>query len=154
MDKGRCKFNNGTFHNDVCDAGIRYRDVVTEPDRQEGIAWRYPCTDLVRIGTDKRHSAPSASQLAEYAKRGTCPKYAEPTDDEIAAHEAEVETHMQKFRLTLPLISKAKKEHKGTDWKGVETCPACGGRLHMTHSAYNGHVWGQCETEGCLNWME
>lgn len=154
MQKGRCKFNNGTFHNEVCDAGVAYREVVTEPDRREGIAWRYPCTDLVRLGRDKGHGGPSPSQLAEYAKRGTCPKYQDPTDEEIAERDARIKERHDRFMLTLPLISKVKRKHRGENWKGVETCPACGGRLHMTHSAYNGHVWGRCETEDCLSWIE
>lgn len=40
------------------------------------------------------------------------------------------------------------------DRRGVVTCPACKGRLHLTQSAYNGHVYGQCETKGCISWME
>ena len=36
----------------------------------------------------------------------------------------------------------------------VIECPACKGRLHLSQAAYNGHVWGKCETEGCVSWME
>ena len=37
---------------------------------------------------------------------------------------------------------------------GVIECPICKGRLHLSQAAYNGHVWGKCETAGCANWME
>lgn len=36
----------------------------------------------------------------------------------------------------------------------VIECPVCKGRLHLSQSAYNGHVHGKCETEGCVSWME
>jgi hypothetical protein len=58
------------------------------------------------------------------------------------------------MRLTFPLISEVKRNHKGKNWQGVVTCPVCKGRLRLSHAAYNGHVWGQCETEGCVSWME
>jgi hypothetical protein len=38
--------------------------------------------------------------------------------------------------------------------EGVIPCPACAGRLHWTRAESNGHVWGQCETDGCLSWMQ
>lgn len=40
------------------------------------------------------------------------------------------------------------------DRNEVIECPLCKGNLHMYQSAYNGHVHGQCETKGCLCWME
>ncbi len=36
----------------------------------------------------------------------------------------------------------------------IVPCPACGGRLHLRQSAYNGHVHGDCETAGCASWLE
>lgn len=44
--------------------------------------------------------------------------------------------------------------YKGKSWAGVDECPVCKGKLYMSHAAYNGHVHGQCETKGCLSWME
>jgi len=146
MKAGTCKYFTGTFHNTHCQAGVCYHDVTTEPNKLQGQALRIPC-----------HSIPimcSPAQLEEFEKRGKCEKYCDPTPDEIAAYEAEMKAHMDKFLLSLPIIEKVKKEHKGKDWKGVEECPVCKGRLHMTHAKFNGHVWGQCETKGCLSWME
>ena len=151
MQKGRCKHSNGHFHDTHCLAGVAYRDVVTDPDNNLGIAFRYPCTTWE--GT-KFFRDMTPLQRAEYDRRGTCEKYEEPTDGEIAEYEARVEAGHQQSMLALPLISKIKREHKGQSWKGVEECPVCKGKLHMTHSAYNGHVWGKCETDDCLAWME
>jgi uncharacterized protein YbaR (Trm112 family) len=36
--------------------------------------------------------------------------------------------------------------------RGGIVCPACGGTLYWTRSATNGHVWGKCNTRGCLSW--
>jgi hypothetical protein len=33
-------------------------------------------------------------------------------------------------------------------------CPACKGRLSYVISPYNGHIWGQCNTSGCLSWRQ
>jgi hypothetical protein len=33
-------------------------------------------------------------------------------------------------------------------------CPKCNGILHFSKSSYNGHIWGKCETEDCLSWMQ
>jgi len=46
-----------------------------------------------------------------------------------------------------------RKNPKGAT--GKVPCEACGkGEIHLSMSAYNGHVHGQCTTEGCVSWME
>ena len=39
-------------------------------------------------------------------------------------------------------------------WQDMVECPVCKGKLHLSHAAVNGHVWGKCETAGCVEWME
>lgn len=147
MKNGTCKHYTGTFHNTHCGAGVCYRDVTTDPDEQEGSALRIPC-----------HSQPfpqsTPSQLEHFNRRGSCGKYEEPTAEELAEFDRDMEDAIAQTMLAIPLIEKVKAEHEGKNWKGVEACPVCGGKLHMTHAACNGHVWGKCETEGCLAWME
>jgi len=36
----------------------------------------------------------------------------------------------------------------------VIECPACGGGLHLSQAASNGHIHGKCETKDCVSWME
>lgn len=36
--------------------------------------------------------------------------------------------------------------------QGIIECPRCKGRLNYTRAESNGHVWGNCKTENCLNW--
>lgn len=96
----------------------------------------------------------AAEVHAEHGPQGTCEKYEEPTAEDIAADDAAMEAAIARMKRTLPLCARIKAEHKGESWKGVETCPECGGKLHLSHAAMNGHVWGKCETENCLAWME
>lgn len=145
MQKGLCKHYSGSFHNKTCGAGVCYDDVTPFP-KKTGCALRRPCRQIP-IFTEPH-------QLAEFEKRGKCDKYEEPTQDDLDKYEAGIQTMMRNFEASLPLIGRVKKTHKGQDWQGVEECPICKGKLHMTHAAYNGHVHGKCETENCLSWME
>lgn len=147
MHLGCCKHLNGSYHNDTCDAGVCYRDVTPNPDGH-GSHFREPCR---RHDPKDEHAM---SVLADLGPQGTCAKYEEPTAEELAAEEAAVEAHIKKFELTLPLIAEVKKQHKGKAWAGLVKCPVCDGKLHLSHAAINGHVWGRCETEDCLAWME
>ena len=43
------------------------------------------------------------------------------------------------------------KKKEGSE--GEIECPKCGKRLQYTVAGGNHHIWGVCETEGCLKWM-
>lgn len=150
MKHGTCKHYNGSYHNTHCEAGVCYRDVIPMPDENAGSFFRQPCF----IRSPEELAELNDGQRESYEQRGTCEQYTEPTDADIAEFDAVIEEHGKRFMRTLPLIMRVKSEHEGKDWQGTETCPECQGVLHMSHAAYNGHVWGQCETEGCLSWME
>ena len=36
----------------------------------------------------------------------------------------------------------------------VVECPICKGRLRLSQAECNGHIHGNCETDGCVSWME
>jgi hypothetical protein len=38
--------------------------------------------------------------------------------------------------------------------EGTKTVTRRLGWLHLSQSAYNGHVHGKCETDDCVSWME
>lgn len=132
MRKGCCKHYQGTI-DILCGKGVNTRDLVGGPNF--GWVTRLPC----RIGnkTDV-----------------VCGKYEEPTAEEVAEHEKAIKEATDRFTKALPVISKIKDENNGKDAKGVVKYPVCEGCLHWSHAAYNGHVWGACETEDCLRWME
>ncbi|MCJ2136649.1 hypothetical protein MKK69_21805 [Methylobacterium sp. J-026] len=37
---------------------------------------------------------------------------------------------------------------------GTVECPTCKGQLSWRRDSHNGHLHGQCETTGCLRWMQ
>ena len=37
---------------------------------------------------------------------------------------------------------------------GTVECPTCKGRIHWARDSYSDHLHGQCETDGCLRWMQ
>jgi hypothetical protein len=150
MRSGTCKHYNGSFHNDKCAIGIAYRDVTNKPD-EPGCAYRKPCVKLDPLDPGDAHGL---KVIADTGPQGVCEKYEEPSQDEIAAHEKVMNEAMDRMMRTMPLCIAIKEEHAGHDWQGVKECPICGGDLHLTHAAYNGHVHGKCETENCVSWME
>jgi len=137
MRKNTCVHFNGVQHA-CCKAGVSY---------QAFKGHEIPC---IKVWQSKlKGSVPKV--ITTDAK---CEKYTEPTPEQIAAYDAEVQASMKKFSLTFPLIKAVKTEHKGKSWAGVMECPVCKGRLHMSHASYNGHVHGRCETKDCVAWME
>lgn len=48
--------------------------------------------------------------------------------------------------------SAAVKAGKRRNIREVIPCPCCRGSLTFSVSS-NGHIWGKCATEGCLEWM-
>lgn len=51
--------------------------------------------------------------------------------------------------------AKARGLGKGHGGTGDLPCPTgCGGILHYSVAAYNGHIWANCSTPNCVRWME
>lgn len=89
-------------------------------------------------------------------RNDVCSSYTEPTPEQIAANDLEVEQVMARMRLAMGVVGKWKtwtKKNRVAKVGEVE-CPICKGKLHLSQAAYNGHVWGKCETKGCLSWMQ
>lgn len=116
-----------------CKAGVNFKELG---DGKLGFGKSMPCYYVA--GTIPIH----------------CDKYERKSVEEVQAEDAELAAHMTKYLVVGPLVKRIKQEHKGNSWAGVEECPVCKGKLHLSHAAYNGHVHGKCETEGCVSWME
>lgn len=119
----------------TCEKGISY-----ECWRTKETAPHQPC-----FLDDKGHSKPGALYCQELRR---------PTPEEISAHETWAEDRMNRTIAVMNGIAGWRKAHKGKSASEVVECPACKGRLHLSIAAYNGHVHGRCETEGCVSWME
>lgn len=122
-----------------CEAGVNYRELVGGPDL--GWCTRAPC---IKLGGTQRDPAAVVP----------CERYLEPTAEQIAQSKAERAARSTQFQLAFPLIERVKRERRGSNWSGVVECPACKGKLHISHARSNGHVHGRCESAGCLHWME
>jgi hypothetical protein len=82
-----------------------------------------------------------------------CPKWLRTTREQGEAHADAIEASMQRMMIVGPAVAEwPKKPPRGK--QGVIECPVCKGNLHLSQAASNGHVWGKCETEGCVSWME
>lgn len=149
MKRGKCVHYNGTV-NERCNAGVNYKELAGDP-HHTGYGLRLPC-----------HSADYKSFSGKPLPRADavsyCDKRREPTDAEIAEHEAESK---RMFEDTM-VARKAIVEHLGGPWKegvkgaaGSIECPVCKtGSLRFSRAGINGHIHAQCKTVGCVAWME
>jgi len=125
----KCRHFNGV-QNKVCEAGVNYDDVVP-----------IPC-----IGY----------RPGETVKQAECDKKSCWTREEAVKNEEEATKRTATFLLALHAASEAAKTlglKKGRGGAGTTECPICKGVLHFSVAAYNGHLWGKCDTKGCAAWM-
>ncbi len=134
-----CKHFNGVHH-DECRSGVNYRTLAGEPAL--GCMTRIPCLYI---------KEPKGGEMS------VCDKRELPTLEEAEAHvaagEAAIERHMKAFRAAHD-DAKAKGLKRGNGGSSSLACPVCGGTLRYNVADYNGHMHGQCDTEGCVQWME
>lgn len=161
MQKGHCKHCRHEGLNIICALGLDPTQMAKDatPEGQNyksGLMYRIPCSTRER----NLKFATSPAQLSCLEHKATCEKYEDPTDHEITAHDASMDAMMKQFELTIPLINRIKKAHNKS-WSGVEECPVCKGKLHLKLNCFSDyenrtakHLHGQCETKGCLRWME
>ena len=82
-----------------------------------------------------------------------CPKWERRSLEQAEALADSIERSMRRLTIAGPFISTwRKKEPRGK--QEVVECPVCKGRLHLSQSAYNGHVWAKCSTAECISFIE
>ena len=130
-------------------------------DWKLGSRLRAPCDskewDIALFTRDGSNLDEDRRRIIE--SKPTCPDFTDPTDEQIEADRKALDAVIERMEKLTPVIRKFKDANRlpGGTWRGnktKETCPCCGKGLHMHISSYNGHVMGQCETEGCVSWME
>lgn len=148
MVRGSCFHFNGIQHK-TCDAGIAYDSVrpvlavpvVSQFSGETITTGPIPCFRKLPNGTESPD---------------TCPQRRWPTQDEIDAREREITEAIEQIGRVMIAIKPWRtwsKKNRVAKHEVIE-CPECKGRLHLSQAAYNGHVHGKCETEGCVSWME
>ena len=135
MSDKRCTHSVGLSSRDgapiICQAGIDVRALVGGPD----FGWlkRCPCS-------------------GRYTDAVPCAQYQAPSAEEVAAELRALQVHFVHMDNAYVLIRRQhQQDHQPA---GTVECPACQQTLHYTVAACNGHIWGHCETDECLAWME
>lgn len=124
-----------------CEAGVCYKTLQGDDKDDQG---RY---------IDRLPCLPPLSPFQATLPRIYCKHFRAKTAEEVDAEEAAMAARMKLHAKVGPaVIAWRQKPPKGK--REVIECPACGGRLHLSQSSYNGHVHGRCETVGCVSWME
>lgn len=130
-----CKHYRAMHDNKTCEVGVSYEQFKGTPFDN------HPC--FRKCG----HVAPG------------CDKQEFPTDEEIAAEDAEFEALFARTAKARAAIV----EHLGGPWKrgmdglaGAIDCPICNAAesLRFTRSGCNGHIHAACETDDCVRWIE
>lgn len=125
----RCRHFTGALHNEKCKAGVHYRSMVGGPD----FGWmaRLPCLP----------DSPLRKDMV------TCAAFDPFSPAEEMADALETKARFEKVTEAIRRIKETGNS------QGYVVCPKCSNQLHFSIAKFNGHVWGKCETEGCLAWM-
>jgi hypothetical protein len=115
-----------------CDALKRMNNA-----RQSGEPNMTPC-----IGG---HKTPNVMSL--------CPSWVRRSLEQAEKLADDFERAMERMEVSWPVIIAWRNKPPIGKTEIIE-CPCCKGKLHLSQSAYNGHVCAQCETDDCLNWMQ
>lgn len=125
----------------ICKAGVDLKTMqrVEVPEGKQRVKWG-PC-----IGG---HLLPNPQEHCVHWIRRT----REMGEKRADAHAKS----MLLFEKVMPVVDKWRTWTDSNPVSKIETinCPACGGKLHLSQSSYNGHVHGKCETPDCVAWME
>jgi hypothetical protein len=150
MSDGKCIHFNGS-QNERCKLGVAYDQF------RPGL----PCIQFTQMsargGTYLRAGEVPAEIRPFPGAQPTerCRFYQEPTEEQVQAERIASDAALKKTLAALKLASEWRVKPKTKqDRFGVVECPVCKGHLRLSQSSYNGHVHGQCETEGCVSWME
>lgn len=163
MNPGTCMHWTGWRDaNSRCAAGFNYRQIVGP--EEFGAFLRLPCIQYAlrpvgRLGT---YIQPGDRVIRiEVDRKGQsqaqCACYIEPTDEQIKQDRIESDAALRKTMTAIEVASRWRLRPKPkNDRRETIDCPACKGVgvLHLFQSSHNGHVHGQCETAGCVSWME
>jgi len=159
MNQGTCIHYAGFLTEGCCNAGVNYRDAF---GGEAGIVLRMPCHQFRILPAHGRGTYIKAGEPTirkEIDRRGQamipCKLLRLPTDDEVEQDRKETDAMFERVMAGMKVAAEWRVKPKpDQDRHGVLECPVCKGRLHVSQSAYNGHVHGKCETEDCVSWME
>lgn len=149
-DHGRCRHFNGV-QNETCDKGVRYDQFFPGMPCIQWIEESVRGDTFLRAGEDPVRRVPRF----RVQPPDRCQFYDEPTHEEVQQYRKQRDEDMARTEAAFEVAKNwrvtPKPDH---DRHEVVVCPCCNGKIHLSQSAYNGHVHGICETKGCVSWME
>lgn len=182
MTKGFCKHHHNEGLKTACDIGLDPEGMAKAAcpagqNHKDGMAFRIPCRSPER--TKEIWGKMSDGQLEAFSARATCSSYIEPTKEELATQERDINKLIDGVAIARPaIIEELKRRAKNGDesvkaakkedlhrWHmpqknyftgaGEMDCPVCKtGKLRYSRASYNGHVHAKCSTQNCVAWME
>lgn len=123
----KCRHFTGVLKR-TCEIGIEYKSIKDNSVRP----YRLICCDA--------------------DSRVPCVSYEPYTAEEIAERERVTSEQLALVIAAMTKIKEINGKRRGI--RGTIDCPKCGRPLHYSISSYNGHTHGECETSGCVSWVQ
>ena len=142
------------FHRDYC---VHY---APEPGKIGCDSCTLKLGSLQRMGAARTIGEPNMTPCIGGHKTPNvltlCPNWERGSVESAEKYADSVQDSMERMALVLPIVNKWRTWTKKNQVGKIEIieCPKCKGKLHLRQSPYNGHVRGQCETQGCVAWIE
>lgn len=123
----------------VCAKGVDLKTMQKVATGEKGIKWG-PCIGGHTLANPHEH----------------CPHWIRRSREQGEKRADGIAKSMNMMTVVMPVVAKWRTwtESNRVSKHEVIECPECKGRLHLSQSAYNGHVHVRCETIGCVSWME
>jgi hypothetical protein len=140
FDMNYCQhYGRGQGTEMICKAGMDIGKIKCVPTGSRGIKWG-PCIEGHTLTNPHEH----------------CPKWIRRTREMGEERADAIEASIKRMTTVMPVVAKWRTwtEKSPVAKQEVIECPLCRGRLHLSQAAYNGHVWGKCETPECVSWMQ
>lgn len=140
-----------------CKAGVVYLDQFGRAPKDDPSSHIEGVGYYESAGIFKRMCCTDGGDRSEDEQRALCPKWLRNTEQHGIERHEEIEGAMNRMRMAGAVVSKWRtwtKKNRVAKQEAIECPTGCGGKLHLSQAAYNGHVWGKCTTDGCLAWME
>lgn len=140
FDMNYCQhYGRGSGADMICKAGMDLNSIKRVPTGANQIKWG-PCIEGHTLQNPHDH----------------CPHWIRRTREQGEARADAIERSTRMMEVVMPAVDKWRSwtGNNRVAKQGIIECPMCKGRLHLAQSSHNGHLWGKCETEKCVSWIE
>jgi hypothetical protein len=131
---------------------VHFRSMAQHQTCKEGIDYT-----ALNGGSEyhRMHRLPCFIKNSDKPKqRVGCQHFTAPSVEEIALHRQWDEDRQNRLTTALMGISPWRVRNLGRSHAEIVKCPVCRGDLHLSITAFKGHVRGRCATGGCVSWAE